>query len=244
MYWNLPFFNYAKILAHAIKITGILLPATVIAAGRARRAPTLSHCMVLIFLKTIFAPPSPNSILSSLAIPLIHTSKPFKYMLNSGLISILSCAFFEGTFFILVLKITSITSNLGERMEKVFSTAKELKIGKYILIDDTPCRIASMDKSKPGKHGAAKLRIVAIGVFDGSKKNWLGSTDSDVEVPMIDRSNAQIIAVNGDVAQLMDTKTFETFEVAIPEEMRAQAEAGKEVELLVAMGKRAIQRIK
>ena len=129
-------------------------------------------------------------------------------------------------------------------MEKVFATAKELRIGSYLLIDDVPCRVASIDKSKPGKHGAAKMRVVAIGIFDGQKKNWLGPSDQDIEVPMIDRSNAQIVSVNGTVAQLMDTKTYETFEVMIPEEMRAEAEPGKEAELLVAMGKRAIQRIR
>ena len=129
-------------------------------------------------------------------------------------------------------------------MEKLFASAKELKEGKYILIDDIPCRVVSIEKSKPGKHGAAKMRVTAIGVFDGQKKQWLGPSDQDVEVPIIERSNAQIIAVNGTSAQLMDTQTYETFEVMIPEEMRTQAEAGKEVELLVAMGKKAIQRVK
>jgi translation initiation factor 5A len=129
-------------------------------------------------------------------------------------------------------------------MEKVFSSAKELKIGKYLLIDDVPCRVVSIEKSKPGKHGAAKMRVVAIGIFDGQKKNWLGPSDQDVEVPLIERSNAQIVSINGTSAQLMDIQTYETFEVLIPEEMRADAEAGKEVELLVAMGKKAIQRIK
>jgi len=129
-------------------------------------------------------------------------------------------------------------------MEKLYATAKELKVGKYILIDEIPCRVVSIEKSKPGKHGAAKMRVVAIGIFDGQKKNWLGPSDQDIEVPVIDRNNAQIVEVNGTVAQLMDTQTYETFEVEIPEEMRADAVAGKEVELLVAMGKKAIQRIK
>ena len=129
-------------------------------------------------------------------------------------------------------------------MEKIFLSAKDLKEGKYIIIDDVPCRIVSIEKSKPGKHGAAKMRITAIGIFDGQKKQWLGPSDQDIEIPIIERTNAQIIAVNGNIAQLMDTKTYETFELPIPEEFLAQAEAGKEVELLVSMGKRAIQRIK
>lgn len=129
-------------------------------------------------------------------------------------------------------------------MEKLFSSAKELKEGKYILIDDIPCRVVSIEKSKPGKHGAAKMRVTAIGVFDGQKKQWLGPSDQDVEVPIIERSNAQIVSVSGTTAQLMDMQTYETFEVSIPEEMQKDAEPGKEVEMLVAMGRKAIQRIK
>jgi len=129
-------------------------------------------------------------------------------------------------------------------MEKLFSTAKELKDGKYILIDDIPCRVVSIEKSKPGKHGAAKMRVTAIGVFDGQKKQWLGPSDQDVEVPIIERSNAQIVSVSGTTVQLMDLTTYETFEVSVPPEMQNDAEAGKEVELLVAMGRKAIQRIK
>lgn len=128
--------------------------------------------------------------------------------------------------------------------EKLFSEAKELKDGKYILIDDIPCRVVGIETSKPGKHGAAKMRVTAIGVFDGQKKTWLGPSDQDVEVPVIDRGNAQIVSLNGKVAQLMDTVTFETFELEVPEEMLKDAAPGKEVELLSAMGRRAIQRIR
>jgi translation initiation factor 5A len=44
-----------------------------------------------------------------------------------------------------------------------------LIVGCYIVIDNEPCRIVSYDHSKPGKHGSAKARVSAIGVFDGSK---------------------------------------------------------------------------
>ncbi|TRO53981.1 translation initiation factor IF-5A, partial [Candidatus Bathyarchaeota archaeon] len=42
-----------------------------------------------------------------------------------------------------------------------------LRVGGYMVVDDQACRIVGITKSKPGKHGAAKARIVAIGVFDG-----------------------------------------------------------------------------
>lgn len=128
--------------------------------------------------------------------------------------------------------------------EKLFSSAKELKEGKYILIDGVPCKVVSIETSKPGKHGAAKMRVTAIGVFDGQKKTWLGPSDQDIEVPIIDRQVAQIVSVNGSTAQLMDTTTFETYELEIPQEMLSLAQPGKEVEILYAMGRRAISRVR
>jgi translation initiation factor 5A len=128
--------------------------------------------------------------------------------------------------------------------EKLFSSAKELKEGKYILIDGVPCKVVSIETSKPGKHGAAKMRVTAIGVFDGQKKTWLGPSDQDIEVPIIDRQVAQIVSVNGSTAQLMDTTTFETYELEIPQEMLGLAQPGKEVEILYAMGRRAISRVR
>jgi len=47
---------------------------------------------------------------------------------------------------------------------------RTLKVGRYIIIDDEPSTIVNLEKSKPGKHGSAKARIDAIGVFDGQKR--------------------------------------------------------------------------
>ena len=128
-------------------------------------------------------------------------------------------------------------------MSKIFSSAKELKEGKYVIIEDIPCRIVNIDSSKPGKHGAAKMRVTGIGVFNSQKKMLLVPSDADVEVPIIDRQTAQIVAVNGQTAQLMDTTTYEVFELSIPEELMADAAAGKEADLMCAMDRKVITRI-
>ena len=129
-------------------------------------------------------------------------------------------------------------------MEKTFAVAKEIKVGKYILIDDIPCRVVGIETSSPGKHGAAKMRITAIGVFVGQKKTLLKPSDGDVEVPLIERKTGQVMSVNGSVAQLMDSATYEMFELDIPPELAAEVQPGKEVEYMEAMGKRAMQRVR
>lgn len=129
-------------------------------------------------------------------------------------------------------------------MSKIFSSAKELKEGKYVIIEDIPCRIVNIDSSKPGKHGAAKMRVTGIGIFDGQKKQLLVPSDADVEVPLIERQTAQVVSVNGNTVQLMDTTTYEVFELTVPEELVRDAAAGKEAELMCAMEKKAITRFR
>lgn len=128
-------------------------------------------------------------------------------------------------------------------MSKVFSSAKELKDGKYVIIEDIPCRVVNIDSSKPGKHGAAKMRVTGIGIFDGQKKVLLVPSNADVEVPIIERQTAQVVSINGNTAQLMDTTTYEVFELTIPAEMVADAAAGKEADIMSALGKKTITRI-
>ena len=68
-----------------------------------------------------------------------------------------------------------------------------LKKGSYVIIEEEPCRIVDISKSKPGKHGSAKARVTAIGVFDGTKRSFVKPVGAKAEVPMIDKKTGQII---------------------------------------------------
>ena len=106
-----------------------------------------------------------------------------------------------------------------------------LKVGSYIIIDNEPCRIVSYDHSKPGKHGSAKARVAAIGVFDGSKHSLVSPVSANVEVPLINKRSGQVISISGQTLQIMDLETFEVFETsAIEEEIRNKIRQGGEVE--------------
>jgi translation initiation factor 5A len=96
--------------------------------------------------------------------------------------------------------------------EKKFEQAGTLKPGHLVLIDGEVCQVKSIEKSKPGKHGAAKARIVAFNIFTNQKRGLLKGTDGEVEVPIVPKATAQIVATVGEVIQIMDTTTYETFE--------------------------------
>ena len=114
---------------------------------------------------------------------------------------------------------------------------KELKEGKYVIIDDEACVIKSITKSKPGKHGAAKARVEAIGLFDGQKRSYIRSVANKVYVPIVERKSAQVISITGDIAQLMDMGDFSTFEIVIPDELKERVKEGEEVSYITALGK-------
>jgi len=129
-------------------------------------------------------------------------------------------------------------------VEKTFGSAKDLKTGRYVLIDGVPCRVVQIESSRPGKHGAAKMRIVGIGVFNKQKKVLLSPSDKDVEIPVIERKTVQILSVNGTTANVMDSESYETYDIDIPEEELGKVEAGKEAEIMYCMGKKKFERVR
>ena len=112
---------------------------------------------------------------------------------------------------------------------------RELKVGRYVNIDDEPCKIISISTSKPGKHGSAKANIDAVSIFSGSKKSLVGPVSTKVQVPMIDKRKGQVLAIHGDEVQIMDLETFETFSMAINADHESVLEEGGEIMYLVAM---------
>jgi len=126
---------------------------------------------------------------------------------------------------------------------KELAEVRTLRVNRYVIIDDEPCKIMGISTSKPGKHGEAKARIEAIGIFDRQKRSIVHPMKHKVHVPMIDKRNAQVLALMGDNVQLMDLETYETFEIPIPDEYKGQLEPGKEINYLQALGKKKITRV-
>ncbi len=139
----------------------------------------------------------------------------------------------------------SIEKIIGESMTKPVDVG-ELRVGGYMMIEGEPCRIMDITKSKPGKHGSAKARIVAIGVFDGQKRQFVKPVDANAEVPIIDKRPGQVFAVNPSGVQIMDLETYEYLDAPFPdeEEIKSKLAAGAEIEYWKILGKVKITRVK
>lgn len=115
---------------------------------------------------------------------------------------------------------------------------RNLKEGRYVVMEGEPCRIKKIQTSQPGKHGSAKARVRGIGIFDEKKRSFIKSVGDKVEVPIIGRERGQVVSITGDTLQVMDLSTYGTFEVKKPEGI--DLSEGEEIRYLEAMGRRKI----
>ncbi|MAG15680.1 translation initiation factor IF-5A [Candidatus Woesearchaeota archaeon] len=107
--------------------------------------------------------------------------------------------------------------------------ANTLKSGSYLVMEGAACKVGNIQISRPGKHGHAKMRIEGVGILDGKKRIIVLPGHDHVEVPVIEKKTAQVLSVQGNTANVMDSETYETFDIKIPEELKADCQAGVNV---------------
>jgi translation initiation factor 5A len=129
-------------------------------------------------------------------------------------------------------------------MSKKVVEVKTLKVGKYVILDGEASKITSLSTSSPGKHGAAKARLEAVGIFDNQKRSIVKPVDTKVDIPIIDKRVGQVLALMGAEVQLMDMESYDTIELPIPDELKDQLSEGAEVDYIVALGNMKIMRVK
>jgi len=117
----------------------------------------------------------------------------------------------------------------------------KLKEGRYVVVDDEPCKIQSISISKPGKHGAAKARLDVVGLFDGQKRSVVSPTSATVYAPIVERKTAQILTIAGNVVTFMDMKEFNNFELIVEDDRILETfKPAQEVPYIESLGKRKL----
>lgn len=97
--------------------------------------------------------------------------------------------------------------------------AGKVRKGSYIMIDGEPCEVRGVSKSSPGKHGSAKAKIKARGVFDDKDRHITKPGDTMLMSPDVDKKIGQIVSKEGNIAQVMDMDTYQTEEMELPEDL-------------------------
>jgi len=116
--------------------------------------------------------------------------------------------------------------------------------GSYIVLEGAACKVVSVDVSKPGKHGHSKIRLAGIGLIDGKKRIIVAPGHDNVEVPIIEKKSAQVLSVKDNKANVMETTSYETFDLEIPEELKGQVVAGCSVLYWEILDQRVMKQIK
>ncbi|MEK6974289.1 MAG: translation initiation factor IF-5A [Nanoarchaeota archaeon] len=119
-----------------------------------------------------------------------------------------------------------------------------LKVGSYVIVDGAACVVKNIQISKPGKHGSTKARIEAVGIVDEQKRIFIKPTSDRVEVPIIEKKNAQVLSIHGNIANVMESETYETFDIDIPEEMQNQVKEGGSVLYWIILDKKVLKQVK
>ena len=128
--------------------------------------------------------------------------------------------------------------------DKKMVSVGSLKKGDTIIIDGAPCKITDTTTSRPGKHGHAKVNMMAVGMLDGKKRNLVMPGHDKVEAPIVVKKTAQVLSISGNKANVMDMETYETLDLDIPEEFQAEIKEGVEVLYWVIMGMNVMRQIK
>ena len=128
--------------------------------------------------------------------------------------------------------------------EKTTTEIKSLKPGNFVIIDGRPCKVEKVTTSTSGKHGAAKTRVEAIDIFDRTRRSIVKPSDATVEVPIIIKKKAQVLAVSGNIAHLMDLETYSELELEIPEDRKEEIVPGAEIEYYEVLDIKTLQKIK
>ncbi len=119
-----------------------------------------------------------------------------------------------------------------------------LQKGNYVVIDGVACRVADTQVSRPGKHGHAKVRMTAIGLLDDKKRVIVMPGHDSIETPIVEKKNAQVLSIQGDMAQVMDAETYETFDLKIPDDLKGSVTEGCTIVYWTILDDRVMKQIK
>ncbi|KAF8305840.1 eukaryotic translation initiation factor 5A [Clavulina sp. PMI_390] len=109
-----------------------------------------------------------------------------------------------------------------------------LRKNGHVVIKSRPCKIVDMSTSKTGKHGHAKVHLVAIDIFTGKKLEDICPSTHNMDVPHVTRNEYTLVNIDDGFLNLMTQDGTAKDDVKVPEgdlgkQIEADFEEGKEL---------------
>ncbi|CAI2380135.1 unnamed protein product [Moneuplotes crassus] len=101
----------------------------------------------------------------------------------------------------------------GAHTEKVLSN--KLTKGSLVMVNEKPCKVIKTSKAKPGKHGSAKIILVAIGILDDKKVEQSFASGELLDAPIVDRTEYPLLGLEDDFMVLQDESGEEKRDVKL-----------------------------
>ncbi|KAF8621465.1 hypothetical protein AX15_007759 [Amanita polypyramis BW_CC] len=118
-----------------------------------------------------------------------------------------------------------------------------LRKNGHVVIKGRPCKIVDMSTSKTGKHGHAKVHLVALDIFTGKKLEDICPSTHNMDVPIVNRNEYQLVNIDDGFLNLMAQDGASKDDVRLPEgeigeKIQNEFDEGKDllVTIVSAMG--------
>jgi translation initiation factor 5A len=123
-----------------------------------------------------------------------------------------------------------------------------LRKNGHVVIKGHPCKIVEMSTSKTGKHGHAKVHLVALDIFTGKKYEDICPSTHNMNVPNVSRQDYQLTNIDDQgFLSLMNDGGDQKEDLRLPDndlgtEIKKKFEDGEcfQVTVLTAMGDEAV----
>ena len=113
-----------------------------------------------------------------------------------------------------------------------------LRKSGFVCIKGRPCKIIDMSTSKTGKHGHAKVHLVATDIFTGKKLEDLSPSTHNMECPNVKRTEYQLLDIDDGFLSLMNMDGDTKDDVKGPEgelgdQIQAAFDEGRDINVTI-----------
>ena len=109
--------------------------------------------------------------------------------------------------------------------------AKDVKVGDWIVFNREPFKVKRKENVTAGTHMHSKTKIIMQGLFSPGEKNAVYAHHDKLDEADLELKSAQVISVGQGKCQVMDLRTYETFDA----ELSSDVEVSEGMNVLVAL---------